>query len=99
MRHKATLANDGTIALPPDIRRILGVEEGGTIVFEADEHGVHLFTEQKKSFESMRGIWSHLGPTTIEQIIEEQREMRGWDEYDRKLADEADEADKNDHRD
>ncbi len=91
MRHKATLANDGTIALPPDIRRILGVEEGGTIVFEADEHGVHLLNDAASDpFSRYRGIWSHLGPTTIEEIIAEQREMRGWDEYDRKLAVEDD---------
>jgi hypothetical protein len=34
-----------------------------------------------------RGIWRENGPRTLEGIIAEQREMRGWDEYDHWIAD------------
>lgn len=91
MRHRATLAEDGTIALPPEIRRILGVAEGDTIVFETTQHGVQVVGEEASDpFLRYQGIWRVGEGKSHEEIIEEIREMRGWDEYDRNLPDDDD---------
>jgi AbrB family looped-hinge helix DNA binding protein len=83
MRRKATLTEDGAITIPPEIRRRLGIEPGDKVVFETSETGVQLLSEDASDpFERYRGIWREGAGKTIEEIIAEQREMRGWDEYD-----------------
>jgi AbrB family looped-hinge helix DNA binding protein len=92
MRRTATLTEGGTIAIPQEIRRALGVEEGDTIVFEVNEGGSVRLLAQADDDPLARfiGIWRTGEGTTIEQIVAEQREMRGWDEYDHRLADNDD---------
>jgi AbrB family looped-hinge helix DNA binding protein len=91
MRRKATLSEDGTITLPKEIRRRLGLETGDTVVFEVSETGVQLLSEEGSDpLKRYQGIWRDNGPRTLEEIIAEQREMRGWDEYDYWLAEHDD---------
>jgi AbrB family looped-hinge helix DNA binding protein len=83
MRRKATLTDTGTLTIPPEIRRRLGIEAGDTVVFEVTETGVQLLSEDASDpFERYQGIWREGEGKTLEEIIAEQREMRGWDEYD-----------------
>ena len=83
MRRKATLTEDGTITIPQEIRRRLGIEPGDKVVFEVSESGVQLLSEEESDpFARYRGMWREGEGKTLEEIIAEQREMRGWDEYD-----------------
>ena len=91
MRRIATLAEDGTITIPKEVRRRLGLEAGDKVVFEVSETGVQLLSkEDSDPLERYRGIWRDNGPRTLEEIIAEQREMRGWDEYDYSVAEHDD---------
>ena len=91
MRRKATLSEDGTVTIPKEIRRRLGLEAGDTVVFEVSETGVQLLSEEASDpFERYQGIWREGEGKTIEEIIAEQREMRGWDEYDYWVAENDD---------
>lgn len=91
VRHMATIAKDGTVTLPEEVRRLLGVEEGGTAVFEVTGNDIRLGSEEMSNpFLRYRGIWRDGEGLTSEQILEEIREMRGWDDYERNLPEDDD---------
>ncbi len=53
----ARITTKGQITLPRDIRRLLGVQSGDSVVFQADENGVRVKPLRTSSpFEKYRGI-------------------------------------------
>ena len=78
MQRKAKVTSKGQVTIPQDIRRVLRIKEGDTIVFEADEHGVRLVPRQLGSvFAEYAGIWREGAGLTIDEINAELRELRG----------------------
>jgi hypothetical protein len=56
-------------------------QEGDSVVFEADEHGVHLRPARPTSvFARYAGIWREGEGLTVEEINAQIHEMRGHDE-------------------
>jgi antitoxin PrlF len=57
LEKKARLTSKGQITVPRDIRRLLGVQSGDSLVFKADENGVRVKPVRAGSpFEKYRGI-------------------------------------------
>lgn len=53
----ARITTKGQVTLPRDIRRMLGVESGDSLIFQADENGVRVRPLRASSpFEKYRGI-------------------------------------------
>jgi AbrB family looped-hinge helix DNA binding protein len=42
MQKQARITSKGQITVPRDIRRLLGVQTGDSLIFHADEHGVRI---------------------------------------------------------
>ena len=81
MRQEAKVTSKGQVTIPKDIRRVLGIEEGDSVVFEANESGVHLRPARPPSvFAAYAGIWRESDGLTIEEIKANIRELRGRDE-------------------
>jgi antitoxin PrlF len=78
MQREAKVTSKGQITIPRDIRRLLRIKEGDTVVFEADDHGVRLVPRQPESvFAEYAGIWREGDGLTIDEINTEIRELRG----------------------
>lgn len=77
MQYAVKVKGEGEITMPQEVQRTLGVEEGDTIVFETDEAGVHLRTDQPSVFAKYKGAWRDGEGQTLDQILAEIREMRG----------------------
>ncbi len=81
MQRAAKVTSKGQITIPKVIRRVLGIEEGDSVVFEADENGVHLRPGRSTSvFAKYAGIWRDGDGQTLEQINTRIHDMRGHDE-------------------
>jgi AbrB family looped-hinge helix DNA binding protein len=74
---EAKLTREGQVTIPHEIREAMHAKEGDTLVFEADEHGVHVRVRRPVSFRKYVGALKGEGPSTIEEIVAEIREMRG----------------------
>ncbi len=80
MQCEAKVTSKGQITIPREIRRVLRIKEGDTVVFEADEHGVHLVLRQPESvFAEYAGIQREGEGLTITEINAEIGELRGHD--------------------
>jgi len=78
MQREAKVTSKGQVTIPHEIRRMLRIKEGDTVVFEADEHGVRLVPRQPASiFAEYAGIWREGEGLTIDEINAEIRELRG----------------------
>ncbi len=79
MRRAARVTSKGQVTIPQEIRRTLGVEEGDTVIFEVDEHGVvHLRPNHPLGvFAQQQGILREGQGKTRAEIIAEIRELRG----------------------
>ena len=81
MQQEAKVTSKGQVTIPQAIRRVLGIQEGDSVVFEADEHGVHVRPARPTSvFARYAGIWREGEGLTIEEINAQIHEMRGHDE-------------------
>ncbi len=80
MQQEAKVTSKGQVTIPKEIRRALGVEEGDTVVFEADEAGVHLRPARRGSvFAEYAGRWREGEGLTLEEINARIRDSRGHD--------------------
>ena len=81
MQAEATL-REGTVEIPPAIRDALRIQDGDTLVFDANDGGVHLRVRQRAgraSFQDVIGIFGNDSEgKTVEQIVAEEREQRGY---------------------
>lgn len=80
MVKKAKLSSKGQITIPLEVRKALKLEEGDSVCFELAEDGsatLRVDLEEDR-FEQWAGKWREGKGKTIEQIVAEQREQRGW---------------------
>jgi antitoxin PrlF len=78
MEKQARITSKGQITLPRDIRRLLGVESGDSLIFQADEAGVRVRPLRTGSpFEKYRGIGNPGIPSGRKAIRRWMRQMRG----------------------
>jgi antitoxin PrlF len=81
MQQEAKVTSKGQVTIPKEIRRVLGIDEGDTVVFESDESGVHLRPLRPASvFAQYAGLWREGEGLTVEEITTRIRETRGHDE-------------------
>ena len=56
-RNRATIAGQGQITVPREVRRVLGVRTGDKLLFESDGRGVRVRAVRSRSeFSKYRGI-------------------------------------------
>lgn len=78
---EAKVTSKGQVTIPRDIRRAMRLNAGDTVVFAADETGVHLRTRASTSaLAAYAGAWRQGEGLTLEEILAQEREMRGQDE-------------------
>ncbi len=81
MQREAKITSKGQVTIPQEIRRLLRVEAGDTVIFEADEDGVHLRPRRPTSaFARQEGVLRQGEGLTLEEINAWIHEMRGRDE-------------------
>src|SRR5919199_4518278 len=74
----AKVTSKGQVTIPKEIRRVLRIAEGDTVIFEVDENGVHLCSNRPTSvFAEYAGIWREGEGKTLDEINAELRELRG----------------------
>ncbi len=77
-RYDAKVTSKGQITIPREIRRLLRLQAGDTVVFEVDGDGVHLRAPRPTSaFAKWAGIWREGEGLSIDEINAQIREMRG----------------------
>ena len=82
-RQRAKVTSKGQITIPRDVRKLLGVRPGDTVVFESGDDGVRVRPESKESvWEKYRGIGNPGIPSGRKAIIKYFRELRGHDDCD-----------------
>ena len=80
MQRAARVTSKGQITIPREIRRVLRIKPGDSVVFEADNEGVHLRAHRSAGvFSQYEGIWREGEGRTVEEINSELRERRGHD--------------------
>lgn len=78
MQKKARLSSKGQITIPRDIRQLLGVQTGDSLIFQADEHGVRVQPARKSSpFAKYRAIGNPGIASGRKAIQNWTRKMRG----------------------
>ena len=78
MEKRARITSKGQVTVPRDIRRILGVESGDSLVFQADADGVRVRPLRTGSpFAKYRGIGNPGIPSSRKGIQRWIRSMRG----------------------
>ena len=78
MQKQARITSKGQVTVPRDIRRLLGVQTGDSLVFQADENGVSVRPSRKGSpFAKYRAIGNPGIPSGRKAIQDWTRKMRG----------------------
>jgi AbrB family looped-hinge helix DNA binding protein len=78
MQKRARITSKGQITIPRDIRRVLGVRSGDSLVFESDRRGVHVHPVKLEShFGKYRGIGNPGIPSGRKAVVDWVRELRG----------------------
>jgi AbrB family looped-hinge helix DNA binding protein len=78
MKKQARITSKGQITVPRDIRRLLGVQSGDSLVFQTDADGVRVSSSRSASpFAKYRGIGNPGIPSGRKAIQRWVREMRG----------------------
>lgn len=78
MQKQARITAKGQITVPRDIRRVLGVRSGDSLLFESDGTGVQVRPVRARSpFEKYRGIGNPGIPAGRSGISRWLRELRG----------------------
>ena len=79
MKSAATLTSKGQLTIPAEIRKRLGLQQGDRVEF-AMEDGETIIRPAKRTdnpFAKYRGALSGKLPATVEEIVREERAMRG----------------------
>jgi AbrB family looped-hinge helix DNA binding protein len=75
---KAKLDSHGRITVPLEVRRLLGLRRGASVVFEEKDGVIYLHTERHPCvFEQFRGIGTPGIPRGRKGVLKWTREMRG----------------------
>ncbi len=78
MKKQARITSKGQVTVPRDIRRLLGVDSGDSLVFQADAKGVRVSSARSGSpFAKYRGIGNPGLSSGRKAINRWVREMRG----------------------
>ena len=78
MQREARLTSKGQITIPRDVRRLLGVRTGDTLLFEWSAAGVQVRAARKESpFEKYRGMGNPGLDSGRRAVIKHVRELRG----------------------
>ncbi len=78
MRKQARITSKGQITVPREIRRVLDVRPGDSLVFETDRRGVRVHPARAEGrFGKYRGIGNPGIPSGRKAIIRWIRELRG----------------------
>lgn len=78
MQKKARLTSKGQVTIPRDIRRLLGLQTGDSLIFQSDEHGVRMQPARQTSpFTKYRAIGNPGIPSGRKAIRAWTRKMRG----------------------
>lgn len=75
------IVRGGVVIIPPAIKESLHLRDGDTLVFDADQDQgtVRLSVRQRASFRDFAGGAGNASEgKTIEQIVAEEREQRGY---------------------
>lgn len=81
MQQEAKVTSKGQITIPKEIRRVRGIDQGDTVIFETDEQGVHLRPRRPTSvFAQYAGIWREGEGLTKDEINARLRDTRGHGE-------------------
>ena len=83
MELKAKVTSKGQLTIPKEIRRVLGVREGDSLLFEVDEDDeqVRVRVERKRvSFADYEGAWREGKGMSLAEVDEYMRELRGYDD-------------------
>ena len=88
----ATVQKRGQVTIPIEMRRKLGIEEGGVVAFIETSDGVLISPREVLAMETLDRIGKALKEQgiTLEELIESGREIRGQivqEEYDLKAED------------
>jgi len=80
---RAKVTSKGQITIPRDVRKLLGVRPGDSVIFESGDDGVRVRPETKDSvWEKYRGIGTPGIPSGRKAVIKYFRELRGHDDGD-----------------
>jgi len=80
---RAKVTSKGQITIPRDVRKLLGVRPGDSVIFESGDEGVRVRPETKDSvWEKYRGIGTPGIPSGRKAVIKYFRELRGHDDGD-----------------
>jgi AbrB family looped-hinge helix DNA binding protein len=78
MQKQATITSKGQITVPREVRRMLGVRSGDTLLFESDGQGVRIRPIQNRSvFSKYRGIGNPEIPSGRRNLGKWLRGMKG----------------------
>jgi len=78
LEKRARVTSKGQVTVPRDIRRLLGVQSGDSLIFQADENGVRIRPLRTGSpFAKYRGIGNPGIPSGRKGIQRWLRSMRG----------------------
>ena len=89
----ATVQKKGQVTIPIELRRKLGIEEGGIVAFIETKDGILISPRQVLTMEALNRIGEALKKQgiSLEELIESGREIRGQiveEEYRLKAEDE-----------
>ena len=79
MTYCGTLTSKGQITIPAEVRKRLGLHEGDKVEFQVDESGTTIRPARPETnpFARYQGIHADKLPGTIEEIVREERALRG----------------------
>ncbi|MGD0199550.1 MAG: AbrB/MazE/SpoVT family DNA-binding domain-containing protein [Bryobacteraceae bacterium] len=78
MQRRARITSKGQITVPHEIRRVLGVKPGDSLLFEADEEGALVRPlRAKNAFAKYRGIGNPGLRSGREAVVGWVRQLRG----------------------
>ena len=81
MQARAKVTTKGQVTIPRDVRKLLGIRAGDSIIFESGDDGVRVRPESRaKVFEKYRGIGTPGIPAGRAAVIRYFRELRGHGE-------------------
>lgn len=83
MELKAKVTSKGQLTIPKEVRRVLGVRAGDSLVFDMSEDGEEVrvrVARKPVSFADYEGAWREGKGMSLEEVNEYMRELRGYDD-------------------